>query len=99
MPVKTHTDVYELPLYSKVRRAIEQAPMESAPMTAWVGGTGCWRRERTGSARTSWTICVFRAVRTGRAKMRCAAFMISTRPWTIVSHSKGPSLPVCRYSG
>lgn len=35
MPVKTHTDVYELPLYSKVRRAIEQAPMEHAPIDAW----------------------------------------------------------------
>ena len=35
MPVQPHMDVYQLPLHSKVRRAIAQAPMESAPMTAW----------------------------------------------------------------
>jgi hypothetical protein len=35
MPIQPHMDVYQLPLYSKVRRAIALAPMESAPMTAW----------------------------------------------------------------
>ena len=35
MPVQPHMDVYQLPLHSKVRRAIAQAPMESAPMKAW----------------------------------------------------------------
>ena len=35
MPTLPRMDAYPLPLYSKVRRAIELAPMESAPMVAW----------------------------------------------------------------
>ena len=37
MPSPPRMDAYPLPLYSKVRRAIELAPMESAPITAWRG--------------------------------------------------------------
>lgn len=35
MPTLPRMDVYRLPLYSKIRKAIELGPIESAPMTAW----------------------------------------------------------------